>query len=48
LDGQHRNFCDDDRAQSQSDRNIPTPRGGDAWSPVTIMRSMRRLGLASK
>jgi len=38
----------DDRAQSQSDRNIPTPGGGDTWSQVTVMRAMRRLGLAGK
>jgi hypothetical protein len=31
-----------------TNRNIPTPRGGDAWSPVTVMRSIRRLGIAAK
>jgi hypothetical protein len=35
-------------AMELTNRNIPTPRGGDAWSPVTVMRAMRRLGLVSK
>jgi hypothetical protein len=25
-----------------------TPRGGDTWNQVTVMRVMRRLGLAGK
>jgi hypothetical protein len=29
-------------------RNIPTPRGGDVWSQVTVMRAMKRLGIAGK
>jgi len=29
-------------------RNIPTPRGGDAWSPMTVMRVMKRLGIAGQ
>jgi hypothetical protein len=28
--------------------NVPTPRGGDAWSPVTVMRAMWRLGIKGK
>jgi hypothetical protein len=47
-DRPHQNFRDDDRAQSQSDRNIPTPRSGDWWNAMTVMRVMKRLGLASK
>jgi hypothetical protein len=35
-------------AMELTNRNIPTPRGGDAWSQVTVMRSMRRLGIAAK
>jgi DNA invertase Pin-like site-specific DNA recombinase len=35
-------------AMELTNRNIPTPRGGDAWSPVTVMRSMRRLGITGK
>ena len=35
-------------AMELTSRNIPTPRGGDAWSPVTVMRSMRRLGITGK
>jgi hypothetical protein len=38
----------DDRAQSQSDRNIPTPRGGDSWNAMSVMRAMKRLGIAAK
>jgi hypothetical protein len=26
----------------------PTPRGGNAWSLVMVMRVMRRLGIAGK
>ena len=29
-----------------TNRNIPTPRGGDAWSQVAVMRAMKRLGIA--
>jgi DNA invertase Pin-like site-specific DNA recombinase len=29
-------------------RNIPTPRGGGAWSPMTVMRAMKRLGISGK
>jgi DNA invertase Pin-like site-specific DNA recombinase len=33
-------------AQALTDRGIKTPRGGDTWNQVTVMRSMRRLGIA--
>jgi len=33
---------------TEDNRNIPTPRGGDAWSPVTVMRVMKRLGIAAQ
>ena len=33
-------------AMELTSRNIPTPRGGDAWSPVTVMRAMKRLGIS--
>jgi hypothetical protein len=35
-------------AEELTGRGIKTPRGGDAWSQVTVMRSMRRLGLSGK
>jgi hypothetical protein len=35
-------------AEEMTNRNIPTPRGGDAWSQVTIMRAVRRLGITGK
>ncbi|MGY8683562.1 hypothetical protein Q2941_38165 [Bradyrhizobium sp. UFLA05-153] len=35
-----------DIAAELTARNIPTPRGGDAWSPMTVMRAMKRLGFA--
>jgi hypothetical protein len=28
-----------------TDRGVKTPRGGDTWNQVTVMRSMRRLGI---
>jgi DNA invertase Pin-like site-specific DNA recombinase len=37
-----------DIAAELTARNIPTPRGGDAWSPMTVMRAMKRLGIAGK
>jgi DNA invertase Pin-like site-specific DNA recombinase len=30
-------------AQSLTDRGIKTPRGGDVWNQVTVMRAMKRL-----
>jgi hypothetical protein len=35
-------------AQALTDRGIKTPRGGGAWSQVTVMRAMRRLGITAK
>ena len=35
-------------AEELTDRGIKTPRGGDTWNQVTVMRVMRRLGLAGK
>ncbi|MGV7215021.1 recombinase family protein [Bradyrhizobium sp. UFLA05-112] len=37
-----------DIAQELTDRNIPTPRGGDLWNAMTVMRVMKRLGIAAK
>jgi DNA invertase Pin-like site-specific DNA recombinase len=35
-------------AEALADRGIKTPRGGDVWNQVTVMRVMKRLGIASK
>jgi hypothetical protein len=35
-------------AEALTDRGIKTPRGGDTWNQVTIMRAMRRLGITGK
>jgi DNA invertase Pin-like site-specific DNA recombinase len=35
-------------AEALTDRGIKTPRGGDAWNQVTVMRAMKRLGIAGK
>jgi DNA invertase Pin-like site-specific DNA recombinase len=37
-----------DIAAELTARNIPTPRGGDVWSPMTVLRTMKRLGIAGK
>ena len=37
-----------DIAAELTARNIPTPRGGDTWSPMTVMRAMKRLGIAGR
>jgi DNA invertase Pin-like site-specific DNA recombinase len=37
-----------DIAQELTNRNIPTPRGGDFWNAMTVMRAMKRLGIAAK
>jgi hypothetical protein len=37
-----------DIAQALTDRGIKTPRGGETWNQVTVMRSMRRLGITGK
>jgi hypothetical protein len=35
-------------AEELTNRNIPTPRGGDLWNPMTVMRVMKRLCIAAK
>jgi DNA invertase Pin-like site-specific DNA recombinase len=35
-------------AQELTNRNIPTPRGGDLWNAMTVMRVMKRLGIADQ
>jgi hypothetical protein len=35
-------------AQRLTDRKIPTPRGGDLWNAITVMRAMKRLGIAGQ
>jgi hypothetical protein len=35
-------------AEELTNRNIPTPRGGDVWGQVTVMRVMKRLGIAGE
>jgi hypothetical protein len=35
-------------AEALTNRGIKTPRGGDTWNEVTIMRVMRRLGITAK
>jgi DNA invertase Pin-like site-specific DNA recombinase len=37
-----------DIAQELTDRGIRTPRGGDVWNQVTVMRVMKRLGIAGQ
>jgi Recombinase len=37
-----------DIAQELTDRGIKTPRGGDVWNQVTVMRVMKRLVIAGK
>ena len=34
-------------AQELTNRDVPTPRGGDLWNAMTVMRVMKRLGIAS-
>ena len=36
-----------DIAQELTNRNIPTPRGGDLWNAMTVMRVMKRLRIAA-
>jgi hypothetical protein len=33
-------------AEALTGRGIKTPRGGDVWNQVTVMRVMKRLGIA--
>jgi DNA invertase Pin-like site-specific DNA recombinase len=35
-------------AQKLTNRNIQTPRGGGLWNAMTVMRVMKRLGIARK
>ena len=35
-------------AEELTNRNILTPRGGDLWNAMTVMRVMKRLGIAGK
>ena len=35
-------------AEELNNRNIPTPRGGDKWTPMTVSRVLKRLGIAGK
>jgi DNA invertase Pin-like site-specific DNA recombinase len=35
-----------DIVQELTDRGIKTPRGGDVWNQVTVMRAMKRLGIS--
>jgi hypothetical protein len=35
-------------AEELTNRNIPTPRGGYLWNAMTVMRVMKRLGIAGK
>jgi DNA invertase Pin-like site-specific DNA recombinase len=37
-----------DIAQELTNQNIPTPRGGDLWNAMTVMRVMKRLGIAGR
>jgi DNA invertase Pin-like site-specific DNA recombinase len=37
-----------DVAQELTDRGIKTPRGGETWNQVTVMRAMKRLGIAGQ
>jgi hypothetical protein len=34
-------------AQELTDREIPAPRGG-AWNAMSVMRAMKRLGIAGE
>jgi DNA invertase Pin-like site-specific DNA recombinase len=35
-------------AEELTNRNIPTPRGGEQWNAMSVMRSMKRLGITGK
>ena len=35
-------------AEELTNRNIPTPRGGDLWNAMTVMRVMIRLGITGE
>jgi DNA invertase Pin-like site-specific DNA recombinase len=34
-----------DIAEQLTERGVPTPRGGDTWNAMTVMRVLKRLGL---
>jgi hypothetical protein len=33
-------------AEELTNRNIPTPRGGEQWNAMSVMRAMKRLGIS--
>ena len=35
-------------AEELTTRNIPTPRGGEQWNAMSVMRAMKRLGITGK
>jgi DNA invertase Pin-like site-specific DNA recombinase len=35
-------------ARELTNRNIPTPRGGEQWNAMSVMRVMKRLGIAGR
>ena len=35
-------------AEGLTSRNIPMPRGGDAWNAMSVRRAMKRLRIAGK
>jgi DNA invertase Pin-like site-specific DNA recombinase len=35
-------------AEELTNRNIPTPRGGEQWNAMSVMRAMKRLGITGK
>jgi DNA invertase Pin-like site-specific DNA recombinase len=37
-----------DIARELTNRNIPTPRGGDVWNAMTVMRIVKRLEIAGR
>jgi hypothetical protein len=37
-----------DIALELTNRNTPTPRGGNSWNAMSVMRAMRRLGLGAR
>ena len=35
-------------AEELTDRGIKTPRGGEQWNAMSVMRAMKRLGITGK
>jgi hypothetical protein len=35
-------------AQELTNHNLPTPRGGEQWNAMSVMRVMKRLGIAGE